>query len=97
MDIAPSDDFIIRMQGVDKYLGTFRALDDINLNMRRRKRIVPAASTKSSITRRAISSSTASRSDRTPRSSTIGGTGKLHASADEGVWHGECRCRDPSA
>ncbi len=54
MDIAPSDDFIIRMQGVDKYFGSFRALHDINLNVRRRERIVlcgPSGSGKSTLIR----------------------------------------------
>jgi ABC-type polar amino acid transport system ATPase subunit len=54
MDIAPPDDFIIRMQGVDKYFGSFRALHDINLNVRRRERIVlcgPSGSGKSTLIR----------------------------------------------
>jgi polar amino acid transport system ATP-binding protein len=54
VDIAPSDDFIIRMQGVDKYFGSFRALHDINLNVRRRERIVlcgPSGSGKSTLIR----------------------------------------------
>jgi ABC-type polar amino acid transport system ATPase subunit len=48
------DDFIIRMEGVDKYFGTFRALHDINLNVRRRERIVlcgPSGSGKSTLIR----------------------------------------------
>jgi ABC-type polar amino acid transport system ATPase subunit len=54
MDSAPPDDFIIRMQGVDKYFGSFRALHDINLNVRRRERIVlcgPSGSGKSTLIR----------------------------------------------
>ncbi len=54
MDSVPPDDFIIRMQGVDKYFGSFRALHNINLNVRRRKRIVlcgPSGSGKSTLIR----------------------------------------------
>jgi polar amino acid transport system ATP-binding protein len=49
-----ADDFIITMEGVDKYFGTFRALHDINLQVRRRERIVlcgPSGSGKSTLIR----------------------------------------------
>ena len=47
-------DLIIRMEGVDKYFGTFRALHDINLQVSRRERIVlcgPSGSGKSTLIR----------------------------------------------
>ena len=50
MDADP----IIRMEGVDKYFGTFRALHDINLDVHRRERIVlcgPSGSGKSTLIR----------------------------------------------
>ena len=49
-----ADDCIIAMEGVDKYFGTFRALHDINLRVRRRERIVlcgPSGSGKSTLIR----------------------------------------------
>jgi len=49
-----ADDFIITMEGVEKYFGAFRALHDINLNVRRRERIVlcgPSGSGKSTLIR----------------------------------------------
>jgi ABC-type polar amino acid transport system ATPase subunit len=48
------DDFIITMEGVDKHFGTFRALHDVNLSVRRRERIVlcgPSGSGKSTLIR----------------------------------------------
>ncbi len=47
-------DCIIRMEGVDKHFGSFRALHDINLEVRRRERIVlcgPSGSGKSTLIR----------------------------------------------
>ena len=47
-------DVIISMEGVDKHFGTFRALHEINLQVRRRERIVlcgPSGSGKSTLIR----------------------------------------------
>ncbi len=47
-------DLIIRMEGVDKFFGSFRALHDINLQVSRRERIVlcgPSGSGKSTLIR----------------------------------------------
>jgi ABC-type polar amino acid transport system ATPase subunit len=52
--LPPSDDAIITLQGVDKHFGSFRALHDISLQVRRRERIVlcgPSGSGKSTLIR----------------------------------------------
>jgi ABC-type polar amino acid transport system ATPase subunit len=53
-DVPPASEFIITMEGVDKYFGNFQALRHVDLQVRRQERIVlcgPSGSGKSTLIR----------------------------------------------